>query len=93
MRIKIGEMFAALVVMGAVAALSYFFVVESFRCGVTSVLLGRVVWDPPASGIDGCVNIHPIATVASLIIILTVLIFVIFILFEIGKKEIIMGEK
>jgi len=89
MRIKIGEMFAALVVMGVVAALSYFFVVESFRCGATSVLFGRVVF----AGIDECVNIHPIATVASFIILLTVSIFVIIILFKIGKKEIRIGEK
>jgi len=88
MRIKIGEMFAALVVMGAGAALSHFFVVESFRCGATSALFGRFVF----SGIDECVNIHPIATVASLIVLLIVSIFVIIILFEIGKKEIKMGE-
>jgi len=89
MRIKIGEMFAAPVAMGVVAVLSYFFVVESFRCGAASVLFGRVVF----SGIDECVNIHPIATVASFIILLIVSIFVIIILFEIGKKEIRIGEK
>ena len=89
MRIKIGEMFAAPVAMGVVAVLSYFFVVESFRCGAASVLFGRVVF----SGIDECVNIHPIATFASLIILLIVSIFVIIILFKIGIKEIRIGEK
>ena len=86
MRIKIGEMFAALVVIhfGFIMLM----VVESFRCGATSASFGRFVF----SGIDECVNIHPIATVASLIVLLIVSIFVIIILFEIGKKEIKMGE-
>ncbi len=88
MRIKIGTLVGILFIAGIVLTLTYFFVIESFRCGITPVLFANSGW----FGVEDCIDVHPMATFAVIIFAIIMLVVVIILCFEISNIEIKIGE-